>query len=49
MTSLEQLLAHFQAVGDFRADFDPQVMAVAIRGAIDQVPSRLRPVPRPRR
>jgi TetR/AcrR family fatty acid metabolism transcriptional regulator len=41
VTSLEQLLAHFQAAGDFRADFDPQVMAVAIRGAIDQVPPRL--------
>ena len=39
--SLELLLAHFQAAGDFRADFDPQVMAVAIRGAIDQVPLRL--------
>jgi AcrR family transcriptional regulator len=39
--SLEQLLAHFQAAGDFRADFDPQVMALAIRGAIDQVPPRL--------
>ena len=41
VTSLEQLLAHFQAVGDFRRDFDPQVMAVAIRGAIEQVPPRL--------
>lgn len=41
VTSLEQLLAHFQAAGDFRADFDPQVMALAIRGAIDQVPPRL--------
>jgi AcrR family transcriptional regulator len=41
VTSLEQLLAHFQAAGDFRQDFDPQVMAVAIRGAIDHVPSRL--------
>jgi TetR/AcrR family transcriptional regulator, fatty acid metabolism regulator protein len=41
VTSLEQLLAHFQAVGDFREDFDPLVMAVAIRGAIDQVPPRL--------
>src|SRR5215472_1817236 len=40
-TSLELLLAHFQAAGDFRADFDPQVMAVAIRGAIDHVPLRL--------
>jgi TetR/AcrR family transcriptional regulator, fatty acid metabolism regulator protein len=41
VTSLEQLLAHFQAVGDFRADFDPHVMAVAIRGAIEQVPPRM--------
>jgi TetR/AcrR family transcriptional regulator, fatty acid metabolism regulator protein len=41
VTSLELLLAHFQAAGDFRADFDPQVMAVAIRGAIDQLPLRL--------
>lgn len=41
VTSLEQLLAHFQTVGDFRDDFDPLVMAVAIRGAIDQVPPRL--------
>jgi TetR/AcrR family transcriptional regulator, fatty acid metabolism regulator protein len=41
VTSLEQLLAHFQAIGEFRADFDPQVMAVAIRGAIDQVPQRM--------
>jgi AcrR family transcriptional regulator len=41
VTSLEQLLAHFQAAGDFRADFDPQVMALAIRGAIDTVPPRL--------
>jgi TetR/AcrR family fatty acid metabolism transcriptional regulator len=41
VTSLEQLLAHFQAAGDFRADFDPHVMALAIRGAIEQVPPRL--------
>ena len=41
VTSLEQLLAHFQAAGDFRADFNPQVMALAIRGAIDMVPPRL--------
>lgn len=38
VTSLQQLLAHFQAAGDFRRDFDPEVMALAIRGAIDQVP-----------
>ncbi len=41
VTSLEQLLAHFQAAGDFRPDFNPHVMALAIRGAIDQVPPRL--------
>ncbi len=41
VTSLEQLLAHFQAIGEFRADFDPHVMALAIRGAIDQVPQRM--------
>ena len=41
VTSLQQVLAHFQAVGDFRPDFDPQVMAVAIRGAIDNVPPRM--------
>jgi TetR/AcrR family fatty acid metabolism transcriptional regulator len=41
VTSLEQLLSHFQATGEFRPDFDPLVMAVAIRGAIDQVPQRM--------
>ena len=41
VTSLQQLLAHFQAAGDFRRDFDPEVMALAIRGAIDQVPPRM--------
>jgi TetR/AcrR family fatty acid metabolism transcriptional regulator len=41
VTSLEQLLAQFQAAGEFRADFNPQAMALAIRGAIDQVPPRL--------
>jgi hypothetical protein len=41
LTSLQQLLAHFQAAGDFRRDFDPEVMALAIRGAIDQVPPRM--------
>lgn len=38
---LQQLLAHFQANGQFRADFDPMVMACAIRAAIDSVPARL--------
>jgi TetR/AcrR family transcriptional regulator, fatty acid metabolism regulator protein len=39
--ALEGILAHFQATGEFRRDFSPRVMAVAIRGAIDSVPSRL--------
>jgi AcrR family transcriptional regulator len=39
--TLEQHLVHFQAVGELRPDFDPLVMAVAIRAAIDAVPGRL--------
>ena len=38
---LEQHLARFQAAGELRPDFDPRVMAVAIRAAIDAVPPRL--------
>lgn len=38
---LAQLLSRFQATGELRADFDPQVMAMAIRAAIDAVPPRL--------
>ena len=38
---LEELLARFQAEGGLRSDFDPRVMAVAIRAAIDSVPYRL--------
>jgi AcrR family transcriptional regulator len=34
---LRQHLAHYQAVGDLRPDFDPNVMAVAIRAATDAV------------
>jgi TetR/AcrR family transcriptional regulator, fatty acid metabolism regulator protein len=41
VTALEQLLSRFQAAGEFRADFDPRVMAVAIRGAIDAVGRQL--------
>jgi TetR/AcrR family fatty acid metabolism transcriptional regulator len=41
VTSLEQVLAHFQALGQFRPDFDPHAMAMAIRGTIDQVPPQL--------
>ena len=38
---LQRLLAHFQDTGEFRADFDPAVMALAIRAAIDAVGTRL--------
>ena len=38
---LEEELARLQAEGELRADFDPGVMAVAIRAAIDSVPYRL--------
>jgi AcrR family transcriptional regulator len=44
---LAQHLAHFQAVGEFRPDFDPWVMAVAIRAAVDAVPRRLAHDPDP--
>ena len=38
---LKELLARLQAEGKLRRDFDPGVMAVAIRAAIDSVPYRL--------
>ncbi len=38
---LEEELARLQAEGELRRDFDPGVMAVAIRAAIDSVPHRL--------
>ena len=38
---LEGLLARLQAEGKLRSDFDPRVMAVAIRAAIDAVPYRI--------
>jgi AcrR family transcriptional regulator len=41
VTDLQQMLAHFQGTGEFRAGFDPLVMAMAIRAAIDAVPPRL--------
>jgi AcrR family transcriptional regulator len=41
VAALRDLLAASQAQGEFRADFDPQVMAMAIRAAIDAVPPRL--------
>jgi AcrR family transcriptional regulator len=40
--ALAHLLSGFQDAGQFRADFDPRAMAIAIRGAIDGVPGRLR-------
>jgi hypothetical protein len=33
--ALEHLLSGFQAAGQFRPDFDPHVMAIAIRAAIE--------------
>ena len=41
VAALEQLLAYFQGTGDFRAGFDPHVMAMAIRAAINAVPAQL--------
>lgn len=38
---LADLLTRFQAAGEFRADFDPKAMAIAIRAVIDVAPSRL--------
>jgi AcrR family transcriptional regulator len=38
---LEDSLSSFQVGGHLRADFDPAVMAMAIRAAIDAVPHRL--------
>lgn len=38
---LEELLARLQAKGELRRDFDPRVMAVTIRAAIDAVPPQL--------
>ncbi len=44
--SFTQLLASFQEKGVFRTDFDPLVIATAIRAAIDAVPRRLANDPR---
>jgi AcrR family transcriptional regulator len=38
---LAELLTRFQTAGDFRTDFDPNAMAIAIRGVIDAAPGRL--------
>jgi TetR/AcrR family transcriptional regulator, fatty acid metabolism regulator protein len=39
--ALEHVLAGFQAAGQFRPDFDPHVMAIAIRAAIEAASPRL--------
>jgi TetR/AcrR family transcriptional regulator, fatty acid metabolism regulator protein len=39
--ALRQLLVYFQGTGEFRAGFDPAVMAMAIRATLDAVPARL--------
>lgn len=39
--ALQELLGHFQGTGEFRADFDPQVMALTIRATLDAVSARL--------
>ena len=41
VAALEQLLAYFQSIGEFRVGFDPHVMAMAIRVAINAVPAQL--------
>jgi AcrR family transcriptional regulator len=41
VAALRQLLAYFQGTGEFRAGFDPHVMAMAIRAAINAVPAQL--------
>ncbi|MGO8883390.1 MAG: TetR/AcrR family transcriptional regulator [Streptosporangiaceae bacterium] len=41
VAAVRGLLASFQRTGEFRADFDPEVMAIAIRAAIDAVLPRL--------
>jgi AcrR family transcriptional regulator len=38
---LQQHLARYQSLGELRPDFDPRVIAVTIRAAIDAVPRRL--------
>ena len=41
VAALRQILIYFQGTGEFRADFDPDVVAMAIRAALDAVPARL--------
>jgi hypothetical protein len=39
--AVREMLIHFQGTGEFRADFDPQVMAMAVRAATDTAGPRL--------
>src|SRR5215813_13270450 len=41
VAALQPLLAYFQGTGEFRTGFDPHVMAMAIRAAINAVPAQL--------
>jgi TetR/AcrR family transcriptional regulator, fatty acid metabolism regulator protein len=41
VASVAEMLTYFQGTGEFRTDFDPQVMAMAVRAAIDTVGPRL--------
>ena len=41
VAALQGLLAYFQGTGEFRAGFDPHVMAMAIRAAINAGPAQL--------
>jgi TetR/AcrR family transcriptional regulator, fatty acid metabolism regulator protein len=41
VAALRQILIYFQGTGEFRADFDPDIVAMAIRAALDAVPARL--------
>jgi len=41
VAAVTEMLTYFQGTGEFRADFDPRVMAMAVRAAIDTVGPRL--------
>jgi AcrR family transcriptional regulator len=41
VATVTEMLTYFQGTGEFRADFDPQVMAMTVRAAIDTVGPRL--------
>ena len=41
VAAVQELLVHFQGTGEFLSSFDPHVMAMAIRAAINVVPAHL--------